>query len=182
MRKEYYEANKKEILDKQRIYKREWDKAHTDYKRKYYLEHKEEIKAKKKIYTENNKELIAKRQAISYRKHIEKRKLWDKEYRAKNKEVIAQRLKNYYGRSKEERRKRNRELKYGLSHNNFLDLLKAQNNRCAICGNTIGENADVDHCHETKKVRGLLCTKCNTGIGLFKDSVENLKKAIEYLS
>lgn len=54
-----------------------------------------------------------------------------------------------------------------------------QNNKCFICD----EEAKlvVDHDHSTGKVRGLLCSICNTGIGMFKDSTKNLEKAIEYL-
>lgn len=40
----------------------------------------------------------------------------------------------------------------------------------------------VDHNHETKKVRGLLCTNCNAGLGMFKDSIEKLELAIDYLN
>jgi hypothetical protein len=59
--------------------------------------------------------------------------------------------------------------------------------RCAICGSEETNNIKtnkmyVDHCHETGKVRGLLCNGCNSGLGHFKDSINNLKLAIEYLS
>lgn len=56
---------------------------------------------------------------------------------------------------------------------------------CQICGSEGGEgrwgNLHIDHDHATGKVRGVLCTNCNTGIGKFKDSPELLRKAIEYL-
>ena len=56
--------------------------------------------------------------------------------------------------------------------------------RCAICGNEGNgkwKKLCVDHCHTNLKVRGLLCNKCNTGIGYFKDSPELLNKAIQYI-
>ena len=50
---------------------------------------------------------------------------------------------------------------------------------CIICGST--QRLCIDHCHQTKKVRGLLCTKCNTGLGMFDDDIGKLLSAIEYL-
>lgn len=70
-------------------------------------------------------------------------------------------------------------LRYGLTQENFDDLLKSQNNVCAICNSE--DYLHIDHCHVTNKVRGLLCPKCNTGLGLFKDNETLLKKAAEYL-
>jgi hypothetical protein len=73
--------------------------------------------------------------------------------------------------------------RYGLTTEGFQALLASQGGGCAICETPIigkGE-AHIDHCHDTKKVRGLLCIKCNRGIGLLQDSVDILKKAISYL-
>lgn len=59
---------------------------------------------------------------------------------------------------------------------------------CAICGNHLSsqsiikrERGHIDHCHTTNKVRGVLCDLCNKGLGQFKDNIESLTKAIEYL-
>ena len=67
-------------------------------------------------------------------------------------------------------------------------MFKEQNECCAICGKHKSElnmkrknNLCVDHCHETGRIRGLLCDKCNRGIGLLGDSLKNLKSAISYL-
>lgn len=79
--------------------------------------------------------------------------------------------------------------KYGVSLEWYREQLSRQNNVCAICrmpetsvirGKVIA--MPVDHCHSTGRARGLLCTKCNRGLGLFGDSVDNLKSAIKYLS
>lgn len=83
------------------------------------------------------------------------------------------------------RRYRNNTLKflYGISEKDFDQILKSQNNSCAICGGDLSVNRIcVDHCHKTKKVRGLLCHNCNVGLGHFRDDAELLKKAINYLA
>jgi hypothetical protein len=71
----------------------------------------------------------------------------------------------------------------------YEELLRQQNGVCAICGrpeirtyNGKVKNLSVDHDHETGEVRGLLCYKCNLGIGQFEDSIELLDKAKKYLT
>ena len=51
--------------------------------------------------------------------------------------------------------------------------------KCAICNST--EDLKIDHCHKTKKIRGLLCSRCNLGIGLFDDNPERLTQAAKYV-
>lgn len=77
---------------------------------------------------------------------------------------------------------------YGLTYKEVLKLRKKQNELCAICGekgfmmnDRVKSPLNVDHCHETGKIRGLLCHNCNRGLGLFQDSIERLKSAIAYL-
>lgn len=62
-------------------------------------------------------------------------------------------------------------------------LIDSQGNRCSICNKPFANESEtrVDHDHKTKKIRGILCNKCNIGLGLFLESVEILKKAIDYL-
>lgn len=78
--------------------------------------------------------------------------------------------------------------KYKLSEHDYNALIKEQNNLCKICGNKeTGQfkgkkkRLSVDHNHGTGKVRGLLCSYCNIGLGVFKDSPNILRKAIKYL-
>lgn len=81
-------------------------------------------------------------------------------------------------------------LKYrhGLSLEEYNGMLERQKGVCAICGNQNkykkhkkNASLSVDHCHKTDKVRGLLCDACNLALGLMKDDVDNLKKAVKYL-
>lgn len=65
----------------------------------------------------------------------------------------------------------------------YYTLLDSQDNACAICKTKeFGKHGPhIDHNHITKKVRGILCHQCNLGLGQFKDNIEKLKLAIEYL-
>ena len=72
---------------------------------------------------------------------------------------------------------------YGISLIEYNDMLDAQGGKCAICGETdrtFGRLV-VDHCHDSRKIRGLLCSLCNRSIGGLRHSVEILEKAIDYL-
>lgn len=71
---------------------------------------------------------------------------------------------------------------YGLDESAFNAMIAAHNNSCAICGTSFSETkVNVDHDHNTGKIRGLLCMRCNTAIGSLNDDIEILKKAILYL-
>lgn len=79
---------------------------------------------------------------------------------------------------------------FGMTLDEYNILSESQNHCCAICKNpeTMMDNKQlaprklaVDHCHETNKIRGLLCFNCNIGIGKFKDSIKILETAIEYI-
>lgn len=82
-------------------------------------------------------------------------------------------------------------LKYsfGLLPEEYAGMLAAQHGVCAICQQPEMKQRNgkvialaVDHCHTTEKLRGLLCSKCNTGLGLFSDSQATLAQAIAYLN
>lgn len=80
--------------------------------------------------------------------------------------------------------------RFGISLEEYEQMLEQQNNVCAICKQpetSIDHRTKkvrslaVDHCHTTNKIRGLLCTNCNTALGLFRDDLLILKQAIHYL-
>jgi hypothetical protein len=81
--------------------------------------------------------------------------------------------------------------KYGLSWEEYEQKFLEQDGTCAICkcslqlftfeARTKLETAHVDHSHSSGKVRGLLCARCNSGLGLFRDNEVILKNATEYL-
>lgn len=85
---------------------------------------------------------------------------------------------------------KNQELRkeFGISLDDYQRMLSDQGGQCGICGSTSGGTRHgknkafaVDHCHETGKVRGLLCEACNQGIGKMKDDPVLLRKAADYI-
>lgn len=76
--------------------------------------------------------------------------------------------------------------RYGITLQQWLDMLVAQDGCCYLCGRRPeGEGRkgtlEVDHCHDSGKVRALLCQTCNTALGKFQDSPELLRKAADYV-
>lgn len=88
--------------------------------------------------------------------------------------------------------RKNRKLKnlYGINIEQYQDMLKEQNNLCAVCNNKESmvnnksnkvQKLCVDHNHTTGKVRGLLCTACNKGLGMLKDNPDIVLSGYNYL-
>jgi hypothetical protein len=92
-------------------------------------------------------------------------------------------------KDKRKRKYINLNSKYGVEENIYEEILREQDGKCAICGNREtakhhnGEvkSLAVDHNHDTGEIRGLLCQKCNVGLGHFKDNPTLLQNAIAYL-
>lgn len=70
---------------------------------------------------------------------------------------------------------------YGITLLERNEMALKQNNRCLICDKETPKLV-VDHCHTTGKIRGLLCKRCNTAIGMLGDTPEGLQRAIDYLN
>lgn len=70
---------------------------------------------------------------------------------------------------------------FGITEVDYKSILESQQGVCKICRKKDDRRLAVDHCHVTGNIRGLLCRRCNTSIGLFEDNVNLLKYAIEYL-
>ena len=73
----------------------------------------------------------------------------------------------------------------GIEPQDYEKLFVEQKGKCAICGtDNPGGNRKrfcVDHCHDTDRIRGLLCVSCNSGLGYFKDNIDLLSDAATYL-
>jgi hypothetical protein len=107
--------------------------------------------------------------------------------RAFNKTPEQQKKRREYSlaRAKEKIKSSKLQSKYGITIEIFRQMLADQNEQCKICLKPQIENVRsvlyVDHCHETGKVRGLLCQQCNSLLGNAKDNLQILFKAIDYL-
>jgi hypothetical protein len=88
----------------------------------------------------------------------------------------------WYANNKERRRDYQLQKNFGISAENYAEIFEEQGNGCAICSKEQGvPYHPVDHDHGTGEVRGILCTPCNTGLGMFQDDIKLLLKAKDYL-
>jgi hypothetical protein len=163
---------------------------------------KEERKEYDKKRYKLNKKVIAEQQKTYNASHTEERKSYNKQWRTENKEKLKKQKKKYNNKHKKERKnylEKNKEnfkevrrkyyqtvkfKKYNITKEEYVELFNKQNGRCNICGTHQSElkiALAIDHDHVTKKIRGLLCMKCNRGIGFFNDNTNFLLKAIEHL-
>jgi ERCC4-type nuclease len=117
-----------------------------------------------------------------------------REYARKNKDIIksrnakkSQQRKAYYKSKKGIESSRRAHLKraFGITLEDYNNLFEKQGGVCKICQqkekSKINNFLSVDHSHLTGKIRGLLCSDCNRGLGLLKDSKQNLINAVKYL-
>lgn len=142
-------------------------------------------KEAKKVYTQEYRKLnphkwkkTPEQQAAINQRRREKYaqdKAYRDEQRAKVKEWQA---------NNPDKRKAQRIRKFGLTLQEFNQLLETQDYKCAICGYSDMSDPNffpvVDHCHDTGYVRNLLCMNCNMGLGKFKDNPALLRAAAEY--
>ena len=173
--------------------------------RKYYLLHKDKITERSNNYRRLNREhvnaLARKRRALDPEKdrirhreyhklNREKERIRHKKYRTENKEKIHQRhLKRMVTDVKYKNRRIaiSRKCNTGWATNEFEAAWEAQKGLCSICKRKLSKTGRsinsvcADHNHKTKKIRGLLCIKCNLLIGNARENIDTLKNAIKYL-
>jgi Recombination endonuclease VII len=151
---------------------------------RYYLAHRQEFidRAKKwaKEHPERTKELNKIKSRNYEKRHRVKRLLKSKRYYYANKQKSYEATKLYYQKYPEKFAGYARKQRYGLTQERFEQMLVEQENRCAVC-NDVLEVPFVDHDHKTQQVRQLLCKKCNSFIGLARESEIILLSAIQYL-
>ena len=116
-----------------------------------------------------------------HQKHKEEENKRTKEWKVKNIEHVNKYNKEY--RNGTQGRDYWLKHRYNLSLNDWLDIWKKQDGKCAVCGKAFENpsNACIDHNHITGKVRGLLCKKCNIAIGFFDENINSMERAIKYI-
>jgi hypothetical protein len=168
-------------------YSKDYRKLHKDKIIEYSLKNKEKIQDYHKSWYKENKEI----QLASCHKR----------YKEKREQILGQ-CKDYYQSHKKEIKmypssnpdqKKDRYLQrlYGITLEQYNQMLESQNRVCAICGQpetTVNKRGNciqdlsVDHNHETGKVRGLLCRKCNRILGDAKEDINIFNSATNYLN
>lgn len=119
-----------------------------------------------------NRERLLKMRQENHRLNPEKRKRYTRRYRLANKDKISAMA---------------RKCRIGITAEQFNDALIKQRGCCAICSIPFGERRFherrcADHCHETGRFRGVLCHRCNLGLGHFRDNAHLLVRALAYLN
>lgn len=138
------------------------------YHRKWYLDNKERNSERRKEtskkWKEENKERVRASRKIRYEQTRDHRREVSRLWREKNKDEIRIRF---------------IAKKYGISREEYEGLRKESGDVCMICG--AKDSLVIDHCHHTNMVRGILCGRCNSGIGLLGDSLARIQSAARYL-
>jgi len=118
----------------------------------------------------------------SYQAHREERIAAAKKYGEEHRE---ERLLRERGRYHEERRAQRMLARYGITVEQYDEMLATQGGGCAICGSAADGNGrylHIDHDHETGAVRGILCSNCNRALGHLRDEPALIEIAMEYLA
>lgn len=133
-----------------------------------------------KQYYEKNKDKWAARQKQKRDEiNAAKRKRYAED--AGTREYYKTHSKQYRKANPQRRRHVEISNRYGLTVDAYESMLQAQKNCCAICEIEFTKTPHVDHCHDSMKVRGLLCFNCNRAIGHFQDDTKIIRNAIKYL-
>lgn len=115
-------------------------------------------------------------QYTKYRKSKDGLSHWCKDCQVENQ-------RKWVKRNPTKRQAQLRKSRYNLSDDSYQELILKQEGKCAICQTELDKTAKkvVDHNHVNGKVRGILCSSCNTALGLLQDSPELLARALAYL-
>jgi len=113
---------------------------------------------------------------------------WKNQSQCKNcgREYMRKWRRENTARQKQIQRKSQLWKNYSLTQEEYEKMFRAQQGKCAICGRLGGGTSkeyplDVEHCHLTGKIRGLVCSPCNLGLGHFDDDPARLRAAADFV-
>jgi hypothetical protein len=165
-----------------------WQKANEDTERirskKWRREHPEYVQEYDRFWAESGgrKRAWKKRQSDpeKHSRDVESHRRWVKANPEKNKQSMAAYKANNIEKRAETYKKQDLKKKYGITLEQYSTACANQNNCCFLCKKPV-PTLNVDHCHKTTFVRGLLCPNCNHMLGHAKDNPEVLRRGIAYL-
>lgn len=156
----------------------------VEINRRYRAKHPETVKEASRRWRTANRDKARKASRRWAAANRERNKETAQRWRAENREKAAARQREWVAKNPAKMLAIDLR-RFGMTPNQFNTLNQSQNGVCAICRNPPSnkrKRLDVDHCHDTGKIRGLLCSRCNTAIGLMRDSVATLVRAVNYLA
>ena len=180
-----------EAVLKQREKNREYARKHRaknpekrrEQDRARYIANLDRNRKRMQAYYQTNKEKYKARGREYYRRNAKKCMAWTTLWRKNNPEKMLAYKAAYRAKNREWLRGQHWKRRFGLTREDHANLLKKQKGVCAICkGTDKGKRLSVDHRHNTKIVRGLLCSLCNSGLGAFHENLTHMRQAIKYLS
>lgn len=128
-----------------------------------------------------NRELCAQRQRNYRLRNLEKCKARVRRYQETHKEQARARGKLWALKNRKRLQHQRLKRRYGISLKYYEQILQDQGNKCAICVKSRKRGLFVDHCHITNRVRGLLCSNCNSILGMADEDIRLLKRVIYYI-
>ena len=137
-----------------------------------------------KQWTTANKEHVKNKNAEWHELNRKRANAVRRKYYISNKEKILKKNRQKYAENPNYFKDIDLKKVYGITLEQYDQMLNTQNHACAICKkhkNEFAKALAVDHCHDTGKVRGLLCTNCNRALGNLKDSIDSAINAVAYL-
>ena len=174
-----------------RVYTEEQKERKRETNRKWREANREKQGERNKKWYAANKDKKGERNKKWYAANKDKNRERCKKWYAANRAKQRESSKKWYAANKDKCWEHNIGYMYGLIGEQVEAMYEAQGGKCKICGTPKWspsaldakkvDKLHIDHCHDTKKVRGLLCSLCNSALGLLKDNIDSLQKAIAYL-
>lgn len=178
------------LIEKETIEERK-DRRRKECQRNYYIKNREIKKDKTRKYYQSHKEKMKEERRERYALDTEGERSKGRENYALHREKLNNRTRAY--RKANPLKHKGHALKYrhGITLEDYARMYKEQWGMCGICGKPGKSMLDskvktqeilyIDHCHRTKKVRGLLCNNCNSAIGLFREDIKAIENSLNYL-